>query len=64
MSFKNKFAGADDIYQTDKFLVRVKVWTSNGVLNEKRSYFKKTSDNIRQAKEINGYIPKKLSRGR
>jgi len=56
----NKFNGADDIYMTDKRLVKINVITSKGKTKETRSLYKKTSDNLRAAKEAySGAIPYK-----
>lgn len=56
----NKFNGADDIYMTDKRLVKVNVITTKGKAKETRSLFKKSADNLRAAKEAyGGTIPYK-----
>lgn len=50
----NKFDGADDLYLTPKRIVKVSVITSKGKAKETRSLFKKTPDNLKQAKEVYG----------
>lgn len=50
----NKFDGADDLYLTPKRIVKVSVITTKGKAKETRSLFKKTQDNLRQAKEVYG----------
>lgn len=54
MKQANKFDGADDLYMTPKRIVKVSVKTSKGKAKETRSLFKKTPDNLKQAKEVNG----------
>lgn len=60
---RNKFMGADDIYLTKKNIAvrRISVYlTKDGSLrqSDKTRYYKKTSSNLRKARDIYGFIRK------
>ena len=54
---KNRFAGADAIYSTNKYIVREDVSTGkNGVTLVSKRYIRKTPKAIKEARDVWGHF--------